>query len=125
MPFRFECACARHLNDVAAPFSFVAVELDEGTAPAHAVPCFQRQVLHTANADAAIDRHVLALHKVVIGRIRTFPGAVTRILQPLWFMPMFARWHVMHWAGSFVVGFKKSATFCYIVASKAAMPRHM
>ena len=80
----------RHLDDVAAPFALGAVELDEGAFAAHARPRLERHVLHAAHADAAEDRNTLFLHVIVVGRVRPFPGAVTRVLQPFGFVPMIA-----------------------------------
>ena len=70
MLFSIERAGARHLDHVAAPFAFGAVELDVGAFAAHALPRRHRQVLHLAHADIAVDRHAFRLHEQVVGCLR-------------------------------------------------------
>src|SRR6202045_3954598 len=76
------------LDHIAAPAPFGTVKLDEGSVPSHALPPFERHVLYPAHADPAIDRNPLRLHVVVIRRIRPFPGAIARVLEPFRLMPV-------------------------------------
>src|SRR5665213_1787420 len=71
-----EGAARRHLDDIAAPFALGAEELDVAAAPAKTAPFGERQVLHLADADVAIDRDALALHELVVGRGGTAEFAV-------------------------------------------------
>src|SRR6185436_20448013 len=67
--FGIERARARHLDDVAAPFAFGAVQLDVGAAAAGALPRRQRQVLHLADADVAEHRNAFRLHEDLVCRL--------------------------------------------------------
>src|SRR5258708_20053531 len=64
--FRIECAGRRHLDHVAAPFPLGAVKLDIAALAAGPLPRTKRQVLDAAHADAAEDRHSLALPELVV-----------------------------------------------------------
>ena len=66
MLFRVERAGSRYFDDVTAPQTFGAEQLNERAAAAHALPRLARQVLNTAHADIAVDSNALSLHKVVI-----------------------------------------------------------
>ena len=67
VPLDIERAAAGHFDDIEAPQAFGAEELDERAAAAEPLPRYQRQVLHLAHADAAVERHAFGLHETVIG----------------------------------------------------------
>ena len=69
--FRVERAGARDFDDVAAPFPFGAVKLDEGALAAQTLPGLHRQVEHGLEADVAEDRDPVGLHEQVVGRLGT------------------------------------------------------
>src|SRR5260370_41990102 len=96
MAFGIERARARHLDHVAAPFAFRAEQLDERASAAHPLPWRKRHVLHAPHADAAKDWNALALHEIVIGRVRPLPSAVSGVLITLRFVPMLRGRHVVH-----------------------------
>src|SRR5262245_29687406 len=87
---------ARDLDHVATPTAFGAVELDEGSVAAHAVPTLERHVLYSPHSDAAINRNPLRLHVVVIRRIGPLPSAVSRVLEPFRFVPVAAVGCIVH-----------------------------
>src|SRR5262249_44685689 len=64
------CAGSRHLDDVAAPFAFGTVELDIAAFAAQPLPWRERQILHLAHADIAVDRDAFRFHEQVVGRLR-------------------------------------------------------
>src|SRR5580704_9015923 len=90
-----ERAGARHLDDVAAPFAFGAVELDVGAAAAEALPRRQRQVLHLAHPDVAEHRNAFRLHEQVVGRLRASELAEAGALAGGGLVPM-AAGDIMH-----------------------------
>src|SRR5262249_10295859 len=79
-----------------------AEEWNRGAATAEPLPRRQRQVLHTANPDAAIDRHALRLHETVVGHRRAFELARSGVLAGFRFVPV-------HLIGSVVHGFPRGA----------------
>ena len=91
-----ERAGARHLDDVAAPFAFGAVELDVGAAAAGALPRRERQVLHLADADVAEHRDAFRLHEVVVGRLRPAELAEAGALAAGRLVPVRLAGNVMH-----------------------------
>ena len=70
MLFGIQRAGAGNFDDVAAPQTFGAEQLNERAVAAHALPRLARQILHAAHADVAIDRNALRFHEVVVGRVR-------------------------------------------------------
>src|SRR5262249_57052390 len=88
MTLGIERAGARHLDHVAAPTAFGAVELNEGSVATHAVPTLERQVLDPPHSDAAINGNPLRLHVVVIRRVGPLPSAVSRVLQSFRLVPL-------------------------------------
>src|SRR5262249_32221245 len=97
MPLGIERAGAWHLDHVAAPLALGAIELNERAVAAHAVPAFERHVLHALHTDAAEDRDALRLHPIVVGRVRALPGAIAGVFSTFRLVPMLA--------GDFVHGF--------------------
>src|SRR5258706_6375634 len=83
MPFGIECTRGRHLDHVAAPFAFRAEQLDERPSATHPLPWRKRHILHAPYADAAKNRDALALHEIVISRVRPLPSAISSVLIPL------------------------------------------
>src|ERR1700683_4160443 len=81
-------AGARHLDDIGAPLALGSMQLNVGAAPAHPLPRRERQVLHLAHADIAVDRNVLRFHEKVVGRLRTIELAEARALETRRLMPM-------------------------------------
>ena len=96
MPLDIERAGGRHLDHVAAPQAFGAVELDVAAASAEPLPRHERQILDAPHADAAIDRHAFRLHEAVIGHGRAFELAEAGVLAGLGFVPMDLVWRVVH-----------------------------
>jgi hypothetical protein len=88
MLLRIECAGARHLDDVTAPFALGAVQLDEAAFAAQPLPGRERQVLHLAYADAAVDRNAFRFHEQVIGRLRPAELSEAGAVAAGGFMPM-------------------------------------
>src|SRR5262249_17656197 len=80
-----------------------AVELDIGTAPAEAPPVRQRQILHAAHADAAIDRDAFGLHEAVVRHRRPLEGAVAGVLAGGGLVPV-------HLVGGIVHAFLSSSS---------------
>src|SRR5262245_2398393 len=96
MLLRVDSARARHLDDIAAPLAFRAVELDVAAAPARAFPRSERQVLHFADADVAEHRNPFRLHEDVVGRLRPAEFSETRPLSRGRLVPMRLAGNVMH-----------------------------
>src|ERR1700694_5237620 len=96
MLFGVERARARHLDHIAAPFSFRAVELDVAAAPARALPRCERKILHFADADIAEHRNAFRLHEGVIRRLRSTELAETSALSAGRLMPVSLARNVMH-----------------------------
>jgi hypothetical protein len=88
MPFGIECAGARHLDDVAAPFALGAVQLDIAALAAQTLPRCERQVLHLAHPDIAVDRNAFRFHEQVIGRLRAAEFSETGAVAAGRLMPM-------------------------------------
>ena len=84
MPLDIERAGARHFDDIDAPQALGAEELDVGAAAAEPLPRLQRQILHAAHADAAIDRHAFGLHEPVIGQRLALEFAEARRSRRPW-----------------------------------------
>src|SRR5262249_10641548 len=78
----------RDFDEVKAPQSLGAEELDIRAAAAEPLPRRQRQVLHAANPDAAIDPHALGLHEAVVGHRRALELAVSGGLAGFRFRPV-------------------------------------
>ena len=91
-----ERARARHLDDVAAPLAFGAVQLDVAAAPAGAFPWGQRKILHLADADVAEHRDAFRLHEDVVGRLRPAELAEAGALAAGRLMPVRLARDVMH-----------------------------
>ena len=72
---------ARHFDDVAAPFALGAVQLNIAAAPAQARPWLQRQVLHFAHADVAVNRNAFGFHEQIIWRLRSAEFAEAGALE--------------------------------------------
>src|SRR5262245_13434760 len=79
---------AGHLDDVAAPLALGAVELDVAALAAQPLPRRQRQVLHLAYADVAVDRDALRLHEQIVGGLRPAELAEARPVVAGGLMPM-------------------------------------
>src|SRR5262249_25800733 len=102
VPLHVERAGGRDFDEVKAPQPLGAEELDIRAATAEPLPGRQRQVLHAANSDAAIDRHALGFHKAVVGHGRALELAVAGVLAGFWFVPV-------HLIGGVVHGFPRGA----------------
>src|SRR5690606_24628565 len=79
--FGVERAGGRHLDHIAAPLAFGAMQLDVMTAPALALPRMQGQVLHLADAQVTIYRYAFFFHEGVVGS-----GLLLELPEPRLFM---------------------------------------
>src|SRR5690349_12784758 len=96
MLFGVERAGARHFNDVTAPFTLGAVQLNVAAPAADPLPWLQRQVLYFAHPDVAIDRDALGFHEQIVRRLRPAELAETSALETRWFVPMNLPGDLMH-----------------------------
>src|SRR5215471_13122797 len=88
MPHRIQRACARRLDDEAAPFAFGAGQLDEGGVASESPPRPARKVLDLVNADTPHDRNAFPFHEQVVGSLQPFKFAESCALVAGGFMPM-------------------------------------
>ena len=91
-----QCAGPRHLDDVAAPQAFGAVELDIAAPTAQALPRCERQILHSAGANTAVNRNALRFHEAVIGHLRALEFTQSGVFALFWFVPMGPVGNVVH-----------------------------
>src|SRR5215470_14258010 len=108
MALNVERAGRRDLDDVEAPQALGAEELDKGAAPAEPRPIRERQVLHPAHPDAAVDRNAFGLHEAVVRHRRALELAVAGVLAGLRLVPVHLVGGVVH--GSFSSGHAGAAT---------------
>src|SRR5258706_4916286 len=88
MALGVEPAGARDFDHVTAPQTFGAIELNERASAAEPLPRFERQLLHTLHADAAINRHTFVLHEIIVGRVGPVPAADAGILAFVLLLPL-------------------------------------
>src|ERR1700736_5219706 len=91
-----ERAGARHFDDVTAPFALGAVKLNVAAAPAQARPWLQRQVLHFAYTDVAVNRNALGFHEQIVRSLRPAEFAKAGALEARRLMPMNLAGDLMH-----------------------------
>src|SRR5262249_30869359 len=102
VPLHVERTGGRDFDEIESPQSFGAEELDIRAATAEPLPRRQRQGLHAADPDAAIDRHALPLPAAVVGHGGALELAVSGVLAGFGFVPV-------HLMGSVVHGFPRDA----------------
>src|SRR5450432_1733288 len=66
MTLDVERPAGRHFDNIDAPQSFDAEELNIAAPAAEALPRLHREVLHLVHANAAIDRHALVFHETIV-----------------------------------------------------------
>src|SRR4051794_32932738 len=88
MPLDIERAGARDFDHVSTPDPLGAVKLDVTTAPAEPLPFRERQVLHTAHTNTAIEWHPLGFPEGVVGHRLTQEFAAACVFAGLGLVPM-------------------------------------
>src|SRR5262249_61651641 len=86
MPLDVEGTGARHLNHVAAPQPFGAVELNVAAAAADPLPGRERQLLHPAHPHAAIDLDPLRVPETIVRHRRALETPQSGVFTRLRFM---------------------------------------
>src|SRR5260370_31411967 len=92
-----ERAGARHFDDITTPSALGAVKLNVAAAPAQARPWRQRQVLHFAYTNVAVNRNALGFHEQIVWGLRPAEFAKAGALEARWLMPINLAGDLMHY----------------------------
>ena len=94
--FGMQRTCTGHLDHIATPFGFCAIQLNKVAFATCALPRHQGQVLNLVDAHITEHRQAFGFHVSVVRRGLFFEDAVTGFLVASWFVPVAGVFIVRH-----------------------------